>query len=228
MKLANIGVHFAVASYYAISVNNKILINCEFNPESFFIFAKPFLLKKLTSHGNLLHLNAICILKLHLVVVMLYDNSIILNPHFKVYSQIYKSKAPKYVNTQSTKRTLDTPVVQNIGRQLDLTYDKNESDSYIRQSKSALDISSSQANKSSYSFEKDYAMALRDKHFYSQPGQRKWSPDSSSQKIASNSQKFTTLPVTKTLVHNKPWSPGKVDASIYYPYRDSKITSRKK
>ena len=42
------------------------------------------------------------------------------------------------------------------------------------------------------------------------------------------SQKYTTLPLTKTLVHNKPWSPGKVETNYYTNTRTLLSKSAKK
>ena len=37
----------------------------------------------------------------------------------------------------------------------------------------------------------------------------------SSQSLRNTNQKYTTLPLSKTLIHNKPWSPGKVETNYY-------------
>ncbi len=39
------------------------------------------------------------------------------------------------------------------------------------------------------------------------------------------SNKYMELPLSKTVIHSKPWTPGKVE-TIYYPYRDTKISKK--
>ena len=76
--------------------------------------------------------------------------------------------------------------------------------------------------------ERDYARSIRDSHFYSDKekingiakSKLRNSTTFKTKTIDNNS--YTTLPLTKTLVHNKPWSYGKVEC-IYYPFRDNRL-----
>ncbi len=42
---------------------------------------------------------------------------------------------------------------------------------------------------------------------------------------SANSNKYMELPLSKSVIHSKPWTPGKVE-TIYYPYRDTKISKK--
>ena len=42
---------------------------------------------------------------------------------------------------------------------------------------------------------------------------------------SANSSKYMELPLSKSVIHSKPWTPGKV-VTIYYPYRDTKINKK--
>jgi hypothetical protein len=42
---------------------------------------------------------------------------------------------------------------------------------------------------------------------------------------SANSSKYMELPLSKSVIHSKPWTPGKVE-TIYYPYRDTKINKK--
>ena len=45
-------------------------------------------------------------------------------------------------------------------------------------------------------------------------------------KTSMNLSRASELPLSKSLVHEKPWCPGKVN-QIYYPYRDIKLNRKK-
>ncbi|RNA05894.1 hypothetical protein BpHYR1_038101 [Brachionus plicatilis] len=74
----------------------------------------------------------------------------------------------------------------------------------------------------------DYAKSIRDSYFYSDKETINGIPKSKIRKTTYLHDKdtgFTVLPVTKTLIHKKPWSYGKVETN-YYSFRDSKLKKK--
>lgn len=143
------------------------------------------------------------------------------------------SKSKKNRTIPSTKTTLYAPI-SNLNNQQTLVYDESflNDSLYNRRVKSAVDlnrseyfdnkrlISSSNPYATANLTEMDFAKSIRDKHFYGDKSKRTLTK-------SSNKKSFETLPISKTLVHEKPWSYGKVECN-YYPYRDSKIQHRYK
>jgi hypothetical protein len=86
--------------------------------------------------------------------------------------------------------------------------------------------------KSALISERELAKSIRDNYFYNSKEQLNGIPmhklRGSQRPNTSESSKYVTLPVSKTLVHNKPWSYGHVDGNIYYPFRSQKIGGRSK
>lgn len=123
---------------------------------------------------------------------------------------------------------MKTPT-QDLNRQQTFVYDTQLEDQL--RSKSANNFNRSNlfdynALARSIANERDYAKSIRDKYFYSDKETINGINKSKFRNSASYRQNtdhgYTTLPLSKTLVHNKPWSYGKVEC-IHYPYRDTKL-----
>jgi hypothetical protein len=70
----------------------------------------------------------------------------------------------------------------------------------------------------SLAFEREYIQALRNRHLQSASlPKSKLSRSENFEK----SRAFATLPLSKTLIHEKPWIPGKVETN-YYSFRKNK------
>lgn len=75
---------------------------------------------------------------------------------------------------------------------------------------------------------REYAKSIRDGYFYSKNETINGIPKSKIRKANYWNDKeygYTVLPVSKTLVHKKPWSYGKVETN-YYPFRDSMLNKK--
>lgn len=74
----------------------------------------------------------------------------------------------------------------------------------------------------------EYAKSIRDNYFYSKKETINGIPKSKIRKTnywnnADNG--YAVLPVSKTVIHKKPWSYGKVETN-YYPFRDSMLNKK--
>lgn len=73
-----------------------------------------------------------------------------------------------------------------------------------------------------------HAKSIRDSYFYSDKETINGIPKSRIRKTAylqNRDNGYTVLPISKTVVHKKPWSYGKVETN-YYPFRDSMLKKK--
>jgi hypothetical protein len=96
----------------------------------------------------------------------------------------------------------------------------------LTRSKSTIELNKSLNSNSLNLNERNLAKSIRDNHYYSKEEKFNGIPKSKLRNSGNfqlkQNEKYVTLPVSKTLVHNRPWSAAKVD-TIYYPFRDSKL-----
>lgn len=131
---------------------------------------------------------------------------------YKTY-KIFSLPATQDLNQQQTLR----PDTQFMTKSMQLRENLSTSTNLNR---SLADMDASLAR--STLNERELAKSIRDNFFYSTLDKKRPKTSASLNNLSNNS-KYLTLPVSKTLVHAKPWVPGHVDNSIYYPYRSSKI-----
>ncbi|CAF0714968.1 unnamed protein product [Brachionus calyciflorus] len=164
-----------------------------------------------------------------------YTNSSYLNS--QNLRTLQNTARPNVIFTKSSKYTkkplnLRTITIYKPAPTLDLN--KQQTLNYANDgkylSKSMLDLSRSNnfADNSLFN-QRDYAKSIRDRHFYSGQENINGIKKSRIRETSTHMNKdpgYTTLPLSKTLVHKKPWSYGKVETN-YYTFRDQTLRTRK-
>ena len=128
-------------------------------------------------------------------------------------SVIYATKRP---NQSANYRTKVLAINrQDLNRQQTLREDLRF--------KTTHELNRSLARMSAVLSEREMAKSIRDNYFYSSKDRSfngiprsKLRPSGSGDELNRSATNAVRLPLSKTLVHDKPWSPGKVDGAIYY------------
>lgn len=114
------------------------------------------------------------------------------------------------------------PSNQNLNKQQTLVYDQNfGASSSLPRTRSETDLNRYTINRSAS--RPANALSLSNNYntyTYGNSLRQSRNLNNSISRLGSNS--YIRLPIGKTLIHNKAWTPGKVETN-YYPYRDAKL-----